>query len=157
MTETTAPPIDASGDDGSEGERELGKMSFLEHLEELRKRLVISLLSILGAFLLCWNYANRIYAWVALPLMQFLPKGSKLVYTRLTEPFMLYMKVAFIAGIFLASPIIMFQLWQFISPGLYKRERHGQRRLVDHVRRGSDDRGDDERQHDGVQIGRAHV
>jgi sec-independent protein translocase protein TatC len=123
MTETTAPPIDAPGDDDAEGERDLRKMSFLEHLEELRKRLVISLLSILGAFLLCWNYANRIYGWLSLPLMQYLPKGSKLVYTRLTEPFMLYMKVAFFAGIFLASPIIMFQLWQFIAPGLYKRER----------------------------------
>ena len=49
--------------------------------------------------------------------------GGKLVYTRLTEPFMLYMKVAFFAGIFLASPVILWQLWLFIAPGLYKRER----------------------------------
>ena len=123
MTETTAPPIDVGDDDSAEGERGLRKMSFLEHLEELRKRLLVSLLSILGAFLLCWNFADRIFGWIALPLLKFLPKGSKLVYTRLTEPFMLYMKVAFFAGIFVASPVIMFQLWRFIAPGLYKRER----------------------------------
>ena len=122
MTDTTANPLDAD-DDSAEGERGLRKMSFLEHLEELRKRLIISMLSILGAFLLCWNFANRIFAWIQIPLAKYLPAGDKLVYTRLTEPFMLYMKVAFFAGIFLASPIIMFQLWQFIAPGLYKRER----------------------------------
>ena len=119
MTDTT---VDATSEP-EEPERELKKMSFLEHLEELRKRLIISMLSILGAFLLCWNYADRIFGWIEKPLAQFLPKGSKLVYTTLTEPFMLYMKVAFFAGIFVASPIIMYQLWQFISPGLYKRER----------------------------------
>jgi sec-independent protein translocase protein TatC len=120
MTDATldSPPVDSE-----ESERELRKMSFLEHLEELRKRLVISLLAILGAFLLCWNFADRIFAWISIPLSEFLPKGSKLVYTTLTEPFMLYMKMAFFAGIFLASPIIMLQLWLFISPGLYKRER----------------------------------
>ena len=123
MTDTTADPLNAAGDDSPEGERGLKKMSFLEHLEELRKRLIISMLSILGAFLVCWNFADRIYALVEIPLAKYLPKGDKLVYTRLTEPFMLYMKVAFFAGIFLASPIIMFQVWRFISPGLYKRER----------------------------------
>ena len=122
MTETTAPPLNAA-EEPAEDERELRKMSFLEHLEELRKRLLISLLSVLGAFLICWNFADRIFGWVAMPLAKFLPPGSKLVYTRLTEPFMLYMKVAFFAGIFLSSPIIMYQLWRFISPGLYKRER----------------------------------
>ena len=121
MTDT-APTADAL-DGSEEAERDLKKMSFLEHLEELRKRLLISLLAVLGAFILCWNFADRIFAWVELPLAKFLPKGEKLVYTRLTEPFMLYMKVAFFAGIFVASPIIMYQLWRFISPGLYKRER----------------------------------
>ena len=122
MTETTVPPLDTA-DDAEEPERELRKMSFLEHLEELRKRLLISILAILGAFLLCWNYADWIFGLLEQPLAKFLPKGGKLVYTTLTEPFMLYMKVAFFGGIFVASPIIMFQLWKFISPGLYKRER----------------------------------
>src|SRR5213076_3001116 len=59
-----------------------------------------------------------------LPLTEFLPAGDKkLAYTKLTEPFFLYMKVAFFAGIFIASPIIILQIWYFIRPGLYKRER----------------------------------
>ncbi|HEX9491881.1 MAG TPA: twin-arginine translocase subunit TatC, partial [Thermoanaerobaculia bacterium] len=111
------------GVDASEDERELPKMSFLEHLEELRKRLIISIVALGVAFLVCWNFADRIFALLAQPLSRFLPPGDKLVFTRLTEPFMLYMKVAFFAGIFLASPIILWQLWLFIAPGLYKRER----------------------------------
>jgi len=111
------------GVEPSEDERELPKMSFLEHLEELRKRLIISIVALGVAFLVCWNFADRIFALLALPLSRFLPPGEKLVYTRLTEPFLLYMKVAFFAGIFLSSPIILWQLWLFIAPGLYKRER----------------------------------
>src|SRR6266852_2886764 len=111
------------GVDASDDERELPKMSFLEHLEELRKRLIISIVALGVAFLVCWNFADRIFALLAQPLSRFLPPGDKLVYTRLTEPFLLYMKVAFFAGIFLSSPIILWQLWLFIAPGLYKRER----------------------------------
>ena len=104
-------------------ERDLPKMSFLEHLEELRKRLIVSLIAVGVAFLACWNYADRIFEYLQIPLTQVLPKGDKLVYTRLTEPFMLYMKVAFYAGLFVAAPIIVLQIWLFISPGLYSRER----------------------------------
>jgi len=108
---------------GEDEERELTKMSFLEHLEELRKRLIVSIVAVGVAFLVCWNFADKIFGWLQIPLTKFLPKGEKLVYTRLTEPFMLYMKVAAFAGIFVASPIILWQLWLFIAPGLYKRER----------------------------------
>ena len=104
-------------------EQHLPKMSFLEHLEELRKRLIVSFIAIGVGFLACWNYADRIFTYLEMPLVKFLPHGEKLVYTRLTEPFMLYMKVAFYAGLFAASPIILLQLWLFISPGLYVRER----------------------------------
>jgi sec-independent protein translocase protein TatC len=106
-----------------EEDHELPKMSFLEHLEELRKRLIVSIVALGVAFLLCWNFADRIFGLIALPLSKLMPPGEKLVYTRLTEPFVLYMKVAFFAGIFVASPIILWQLWLFIAPGLYKRER----------------------------------
>src|SRR3954469_5516671 len=105
-------------------EVELPKMSFLDHLEELRKRLIVIIIAIGVSFIACWNFADRIYEWVQAPLTKFLPKGDqKLAYTHLTEPFMVYMKVAFFAAIFIASPIIMWQVWRFISPGLYKRER----------------------------------
>ena len=121
MADTTT--ADFSAAPAEDEEPELPKMSFLEHLEELRKRLVISIVAILVAFLACWNFADRIFGWLAQPLSKWLPPGEKLVYTRLTEPFMLYMKVAFYAGIFVAAPVIIWQLWLFISPGLYKRER----------------------------------
>ena len=104
-------------------ETELPKMSFLDHLEELRKRLLISFIAIFVAFLACWNFADAIFAWLQAPLQQFLAPGDALAYTRLTSPFFLYMKVAFFAGLFLASPVVLMQIWMFISPGLYKRER----------------------------------
>ncbi|PYQ56845.1 MAG: twin-arginine translocase subunit TatC, partial [Acidobacteria bacterium] len=85
--------------------------------------LIVSFVALGVAFLVCWNFADRIFGWLDQPLAKFLPPGEKLVFTRLTEPFMLYMKVAFFAGIFVASPVILWQLWLFISPGLYKRER----------------------------------
>ena len=122
MTDSATTTADVP-EDGA-GERDLPKMSFLEHLEELRKRLMISILAILGGFLVCWRYSEQIFAIIQRPLVQFLPTGDqKLAYTRLTEPFFLYMKVAFFAGLFLASPIIILQIWFFIAPGLYKRER----------------------------------
>jgi sec-independent protein translocase protein TatC len=119
MTDSTT-----TADLGGDSESELHRMSFLQHLEELRKRLLISILAIAGGFFASWYYAERIFAIIQKPVVQFLPPGDqKLAYTKLTEPFFLYMKVAFFAGLFLASPIVILQIWLFISPGLYKRER----------------------------------
>src|SRR5258708_4190399 len=117
--ETTTDSVDSSEDH----ESGLPKMGFLDHLEELRKRLLISFIAITVGFMACWHYADRIYAKLQEPLTKILPKGDKLAFTRLTAPFFLYMKVAFFAGIFLAAPVILFQLWLFISPGLYRKER----------------------------------
>ena len=106
-----------------DGEHELPRMSVLEHLEDLRKRVLYSLLAIVAAFALCWNFARDIFEWIQAPIIQYLPAGQALAYTRVTSPFFLYMKVAFFAGLFVASPFILWQLWLFISPGLYRRER----------------------------------
>jgi len=106
-----------------ETEAELPRMSFLEHLEELRKRLAFALAALAAGFLACWHFAPRIFGIIQQPILQYLPDGGRLAYTRMTAPFFLYMKVAFFAGIFLASPIVLHQLWLFISPGLYPRER----------------------------------
>jgi len=121
MSETTADDDGFSDADGHD--HDLPKMSFLEHLEELRKRLLVSVIAIFVAFLLCWNFADRIFAKIQEPLTKFLPHGDKLAYTKLTDPFFLYMKVAFFAGLFLAAPVTLLQLWLFIAPGLYKTER----------------------------------
>lgn len=107
----------------TEPDRELPKMSFLDHLEELRKRLMWSIAAVAGGFFLCWAFAEKIYGLLQLPLTQYLPPGDKLAYTRLTAPFFLYMKVAFFAGIFVAAPFVLYQLWLFVAPGLYKKER----------------------------------
>ena len=104
-------------------EADLPKMSFLDHLEELRKRLLVSFIAVAVGFVACWAFAERIFALLQQPLAQFLPPGDKLAYTRLTAPFFLYMKVAFFAGLFVAAPVVLFQLWLFIAPGLYKKER----------------------------------
>ncbi|HUR81786.1 MAG TPA: twin-arginine translocase subunit TatC [Thermoanaerobaculia bacterium] len=104
-------------------EAELPKMSFLDHLEELRKRLLVSLIAVAVGFFACWAFAERIFAELQKPLAQFLAPGDKLAYTRLTAPFFLYMKVAFFAGLFLSAPVVLYQLWMFIAPGLYKKER----------------------------------
>ena len=104
-------------------EDELPKMTFLDHLEELRKRLVVSLIAVAVGFFACWSFAERIFGVLQAPLAAFLPPGDSLAYTRLTAPFFLYMKVAFFAGLFVASPVVLLQLWLFIAPGLYKKER----------------------------------
>ena len=110
--------------DGADApESELPKMSFLDHLEELRKRLIVSSIAIFVGFLICWHFSEKLFAKLQEPLTRFLPPGDKLAYTRLTAPFFLYMKMAFFAGLFVAAPVILLQLWLFISPGLYKRER----------------------------------
>ena len=99
-----------------------GKMSFLDHLEELRHRLIVSFSAVGIAFLLCWAYARQIYHFLAIPITQNLA-GGKLVFTNPTDPFTIYMKVALIVGIFVASPVVLWQVWLFVSPGLYRHEK----------------------------------
>jgi sec-independent protein translocase protein TatC len=98
-------------------------MTFLEHLEELRKRLFNSVIAVLIAFCVCCFFAKKIFYFVALPLTAALGSGKKLAYMSLAEPFTLYMKIAFVAAIFLSAPCVIYQLWLFISPGLFPRER----------------------------------
>jgi sec-independent protein translocase protein TatC len=99
-----------------------GRMSFLEHLGELRARLIKSILAVVLGFLLCWYQSRRIYEFLMLPLRPYLG-DNRPVFLDLSEPFLLYLKVALLAGIFVASPVVLYQLWAFVSPGLYPRER----------------------------------
>lgn len=96
--------------------------SFLEHLGELRKRILWSFAIILIFFVISWNFRVQIYDFLSIPITQFL-KGKKLIYTSLTEPLMMYIKLSFIGALFTSSPLIFHQLWLFISPGLYKKEK----------------------------------
>ncbi len=100
-----------------------GEMTFLQHLEELRKRLIRALAGLVVGFLLCLTVARTVYGWLVRPVVEVLPEGEKLAFTQLTDPFLLYLKVSFLTGIFLMAPYIVLQLWLFIAPGLYERER----------------------------------
>lgn len=106
-------------DDGEES----GKMSFLEHLDELRRRLIRIVVYILLGFAASLYFSDRIYQFLTVPLTQALPEGTKLAFTKLTDPFSLYIKVAIIAGIFLTLPFTLYEVWKFISPGLYRKEK----------------------------------
>src|ERR1700730_6154030 len=113
-------PVDESAKD------EMPTMGFLDHLEELRKRLIYSIVAIVVGFFACWGYAENIYASMQRPIMEALHSNglsAKLVYLNPTEPFNLYLKVGFMAGLFVASPFVLYQLWCFISPGLYRNEK----------------------------------
>jgi sec-independent protein translocase protein TatC len=104
----------------------MSAMSFLEHLEELRKRIIWSILAVGVAFLVCWNYAEKIYGYMQAPIMEALSRNhleQKLVYLNPTEPFNMYMKIGLIAALFVASPFVLYQLWAFVAPGLYRNEK----------------------------------
>ncbi len=98
-------------------------MTLLDHLEELRRRIVYSLVAALVAFLVCWTFSTEIFEFLAKPIYRYLPEGRKLAFLAVTDPFILYVKVAALAGIFLASPFLIYQAYAFIAPGLYKREK----------------------------------
>jgi sec-independent protein translocase protein TatC len=101
-------------------------MPLLAHLEELRKRIIGSVVAVLAGFLSCWWFADRIFGLMQQPIIQALRHhglGGGLVYLNPTEPFNLYLDVAFVAGLFAASPFVFYQLWLFIAPGLYREEK----------------------------------
>ena len=98
-------------------------MGFFEHLEELRKRLFVSILALFGGFLASWYFAPRLFEFLAAPVRRVLPPGQNLAYTTLAEPFVLYFRVAMLAGIIVASPVILWQVWLFVAPALYRNER----------------------------------
>ena len=98
-------------------------MTFLEHLEDLRKRIFNSLIAIVIAVIPGAIYCKDIFVFLSKPVTQYLPPGQKLAFTTLTAPFMLYMKVAFLAAAFIAAPIIFLQVWYFVAPGLYQKEK----------------------------------
>ena len=121
MSDATTEKEPAAG--APEPDEDSGKMTFLEHLDELRRRLV-HIVAYLGiGFAACFFFHKPIYDFLAIPFTSVALPGTKLVFTNLTDPFTLYMKVAFIAGIFLTSPLCLYEVWKFIAPGLYRKEK----------------------------------
>ena len=100
-----------------------GKMGFLDHLEELRARLIRSCLAIAAGMIGAFVFRDRIAEIVLRPTLNALPKGTTLVATRMGETFAFYLDVALIGGVILAAPYVLFQVWRFIAPGLHAHER----------------------------------
>jgi sec-independent protein translocase protein TatC len=117
----------AAGVSPQDDEKEtMSAMGFLEHLEELRRRIFYSLIAVAVGFFACWAYVEKIYDYVQAPIMTALKNNGmvqKLVYLNPTEGFNLYLKTAFVAGLFATSPFVLYQVWAFVAPGLYRREK----------------------------------
>ena len=114
---------DFDHDSDRESKETGGKMSFLDHLDELRKRIVWAVVFIFAGFLIAFAFIQRLFEFIMLPLQEMLPAGQTLVYTNPSEAFILYIKIAAIGGLILASPAVMSQIWLFIAPGLYTNEK----------------------------------
>jgi sec-independent protein translocase protein TatC len=99
------------------------KLPLTSHLQELRKRLILSFIAIGVGFALCYTFADSIFNILASPLMKMMPKGGSLIFISVAEAFFTYMKVAFIAGIIVTSPFVLYQIWAFVAPGLYQKEK----------------------------------
>lgn len=93
------------------------------HLEELRKRLMIAGGSWLVAFFACYSVAEQLFGYISEPLRQVLPENSSLVFLTATEPFFTYLKVAAMAALIVALPVILWQAWAFVAPALYAHEK----------------------------------
>ncbi|MBI1910396.1 MAG: twin-arginine translocase subunit TatC [Deltaproteobacteria bacterium] len=100
------------------------RMPLTEHLRELRKRLVISVIAIAIGFGIAYNFSAELYTVLTRPLIPALPPGQDyLVFSGIVEPFFIYLKVGFVGGVILASPVVLYQVWAFVAPALYNEEK----------------------------------
>jgi sec-independent protein translocase protein TatC len=104
-------------------DEELQRMSLLEHLTELRNRLLYTIAGIVVGFSACWGFRERIVEFLVQPIQPYLREGEKLKVFTVTESFILNMKIVALAACFLMAPFIVYQVWRFVAPGLYRRER----------------------------------
>jgi sec-independent protein translocase protein TatC len=99
------------------------KIPFTEHLEELRKRLIVCFIAVGIGFVLSYGFKEKLFQILTRPLISVMQPGDKLIFTGLPEAFFTYLKVAFLSGIILATPVIFYQFWMFVAPGLYDKEK----------------------------------
>jgi sec-independent protein translocase protein TatC len=108
-------------------ESRLGSMSLLAHLEELRKRVIYAFYGVLVGVGVGWYYVKHIYNYIQKPIVEVLQKHhmdvNQLTYLNPTDPFNMYLKIGLVVGLFIASPWVLYQVWMFISPGLYRHEK----------------------------------
>jgi len=99
------------------------KKPFVSHLKELRDRLLICILGVGVAFVITYIFKERIFAFLMRPFIEVMPSQSSFIFTSVTEAFMTYLKIAAVAALFLGAPIILYEVWMFVSPGLYEKEK----------------------------------
>jgi sec-independent protein translocase protein TatC len=99
------------------------KIPFTEHLEELRKRLIVCFIAVGVGFVLSYGFKEKLFQILTRPLIRVMQTGDKLIFTGLPEAFFTYLKVAFLSGIILAVPVIFYEFWMFVAPGLYDKEK----------------------------------
>ena len=99
------------------------ELALTEHLRELRDRLIRSLIAVVVGFVLCYTVIEPIFSFLAKPLDAVLPPGTTIIFTSYPEAFFTYIKLALVCGVFVASPVILYQIWAFIAPGLYEHEK----------------------------------
>jgi sec-independent protein translocase protein TatC len=116
-------PNRAEADEDVGGEDAGGEMTFVEHLVEMRDRLLRVVMVIGVALLALLPFSNELYEILAAPLMRHLPEGATMIATEVASPFLTPFKLALMSSIFLSMPMILYQLWGFVAPGLYRRER----------------------------------
>lgn len=120
MTPLAHRPVTEESDDGDLPD---GKMGFLDHLDELRTRIIRSLVAIGAGMLIAFFFYDRIGDFILAPALRAMPPGSTLIFTKPGEGFAFYLDVALIGGIVLAAPFVTYQVWRFIAPALYAREK----------------------------------
>jgi sec-independent protein translocase protein TatC len=113
-------PPDEEEDEESQTQ---GEMTFVEHLVELRDRLLRVVLTVLGFVIVLSPFANKLYALLAEPLLRFLPEGTSMIATQVASPFLTPFKLIIVLSLFIAMPVVLYQVWAFVAPGLYKHER----------------------------------
>jgi sec-independent protein translocase protein TatC len=99
------------------------KIPFTAHLEELRKRLIICIIAVAVGFVISYAFKEKLFQILTHPLIIAMKQGETLIYTGLPEAFFTFLKVSFLAGLMIASPVIIYQFWMFVAPGLYDREK----------------------------------
>ena len=107
----------------ADDEEKLAEGTLLSHLLELRDRLLRALIAAAVIAVPCLYFANDIFTWLSAPLRRQLPEGTHLIATSVVAPFMTPFKLALLASIYLAMPVILYQVWAFVAPGLYRHER----------------------------------
>ena len=102
---------------------EQDKIPFTAHLEELRKRLIVCFIAVGIGFVLSYGFKEKLFQILTRPLISVMQTGDKLIFTGLPEAFFTYLKVALLSGMILATPVIFYQFWMFVAPGLYEKEK----------------------------------